>query len=191
MALIPKFHVVAAERPVAASQTIKMGQIVSLNSSGYVVLEGANDSDHRSVPYGIAGDTKSTTASYMPGIASGWQNRVSDMNDETKASGKMTVYHSGGEFATDQFAANVAAATLPMIPLYAKSGVLDTSGEGDGTAVIVGYLLQVASSYPSGVPGTDSTVMGGVAVNGDMALSGQYAVDGTGYNTYIEFKLMI
>ena len=192
MALIPKFHVVAAERPVAASQTIIMGQIVSLNASGNVVIQGANvSSGHESVPYGIAGDTKSTSNSYMPGIAHGWQNRVSDYNDETKASGKMTVYHSGGEFATDQFAANVAGLTVPMVPLYARSGVLDTIGEGDGTAVIVGYLLQVASSYPSGVPGTDTTKQGGVAVNGDMALSGQLTVDGTGYNTYIEFKLMI
>ena len=184
MALIPKFHVVAAERPVAANQTIVMGQIVSLNSAGNVVLEGTNSgSDHRSVAYGIAGDTKSTSHSYMPGIANGWQNRVSDYNDETKASGKMTVYHSGGEFATDQFASNVASLVYPMVPLYARSGVLDTIGEGDGTAVIVGYLTQVASQYPSGVPGTD--------VNGDMALSGQYTVDATGHDTYIEFKLVI
>jgi hypothetical protein len=61
----------------------------------------------------------------MPGISAGWQNRVSDMFDETKASGKMTVYHSGGEFATDQFAANVSSAN-PGDDLYAANGVLDT-----------------------------------------------------------------
>jgi hypothetical protein len=104
MALVEKFHVVAAERAVASGQTIKEGQCVALNTYGEVVLESASFG----MTYGIAGDTKSTTASAMPGVASGWQNRVSDYFDETKASGKMTVYHSGGEFATDQFATNVS-----------------------------------------------------------------------------------
>jgi len=176
MALVEKFHVVAAERPVAADITIKEGQVVSLNALAQVVLESAT----YPIPYGIAGDTKSTTASAMPGIGivAGWQNRASDYFDETKASGKMTVYHSGGEFATDQFHANVAAATTLLVPLYARAGVLDTYGE-DGTAATypVARLTQVDGAYPSGVPGTDIT--------GDMALAG----DNT--NTYIEFKLII
>jgi hypothetical protein len=172
MALVEKFHVVAAERAVASGQTIKEGQCVALNTYGEVVLESASFG----MTYGIAGDTKSTTASAMPGVASGWQNRVSDYFDETKASGKMTVYHSGGEFATDQFATNVASAT-PYQALYAKSGVLDTSGEGAGASYVVAYLTQTAGSYPSGVPGTDIT--------GDQALSGANS------NQYIEFKLVI
>lgn len=177
MALVEKFHVVAAERPVATGQTIKEGQCVALNTSGEVVVESVS----YGMTYGIAGDTKSTSASYMPGVASGWQNRVSDYFDETKASAKMTVYHSGGEFATDQFATNVANAT-PYTALYAKSGVLDTSGEGAGASYVVAYLTQAAGSYPSGVPGVD--------VNGDMALSGD-STTGSGGTTYIEFKLVI
>lgn len=170
MALVEKFHVVAAERDVASGQTIKEGQIVSLNTSAEVVLQG----DSYRTPYGIAGDTKSTSASAMPGVAAGWQNRVSDYFDETKASGKMTVYHSGGEFATDQFATNVASSTI-MDPLYAYDGVLDTnSGQ---SSIVVGYLTQAAAAYPSGVPGVD--------VNGDQALSGDNS------NTYIEYKLAI
>lgn len=174
MALVEKFHVVAAERPVAALQTIKEGQIVSLNTLGQVVLQGYGSANY--VPYGIAGDTKSTTASAMPGIASGWQNRVSDYFDETKASGKMTVYHSGGEFATDQFVyANVGSAT-PYAALYAFNGLFN-AGTDTQSSGVVAYLTQAAGAYPSGVPGTD--------VNGDMSLGG----DNT--NTYIEIKLMI
>jgi hypothetical protein len=175
MALVEIFHVVAAERPVATGQTIKEGQIVSLDISGNVVIQSATNV----TPYGIAGDTKSTSASYMPGIASGWQNRVSDYFDETKASAKMTVYHSGGEFATDQFAANVASATI-MAPLYAYNGVLDTiTGQ---SSVVVAYLVKAAGTYPSGVPGVD--------LNGDQALGGDSTASGL-TNEYIEIKLEI
>jgi hypothetical protein len=173
MALVEKFHVVAAERNVATGESIKEGQLVALDSSGEIVLQGASNA----VAYGVAGDTKSTSASAMPGISAGWQNRVSDMFDETKASGKMTVYHSGGEFATDQFAANVSSAN-PGDDLYAANGVLDTFDQSGGTtAVVVGRLTQAAGAYPSGVPGID--------INGDQALSGENS------DTYIEFKLLI
>jgi len=171
MALIEKYHVVAAERTVATGESIKEGQFVSLNSSGEVVLQSSTNPR----PYGIAGDTKSTSASAMPGVASGWQNRASDMYDETKSSAKMTVYHSGGEFATDQFHANVAALS-PFTALYATNGLL-SAGDGHTSTYIVGYLTQADGAYPSGVPGTD--------INGDAALSGDNS------NTYIEFKLII
>ena len=170
MALIERYHVVAADKAVASGETIKEGQVVSLNTSGEVVLQGSSFT----APYGIAGDTKSTSASYMPGIDTGWQNRVSDYFDETKASSKMTVYHSGGEFATDQFATNVASSVIGD-PLYAFNGALDTNtGQ---SALIVGYLIKSAGTYPSGVPGID--------LNGDQALAGEND------NTYIEYKLAI
>lgn len=170
MALIEKYHVVAAERIVASGETIKEGQIVSLNSSGEVVLQGSGAPS----PYGIAGDTKSTSASAMPGIATGWQNRVSDYYDETKASGRMTVYHSGGEFATDQFAANVSSAAV-MSTLYAVNGVLETADNQSSGAVAV--LVKAAGTYPSGVPGVD--------LNGDQALGGENS------NSYVEVKLLV
>ena len=173
MALIEIFHVVAAERPVATGQTIAEGQVVSLNTLGQVILQG--NTAFNEIPYGLAGDTKSTIASSMPGVATGWQNRVSDYFDETKASAKMTVYHSGGEFATDRFNANVAGATI-MAPLYGVDGQLDTV-DTYITGVIVARLLKAAGSYPSGVPGTD--------INCDQALSGQNS------NTYCEIKLVI
>ena len=178
MALVEKYHVVAAVRPVNADATIKEGQVVALNGDGEVVLQGAG------VPeaYGIAGDTKNTSASSMPGVSSGWQNRVSDYFDESKASSKMTVYHSGGEFATDMFSANVDGTPATQPWLYARNGYLDTLDQ-DGETVanvgcqVVAQLTQAAGSYPSGVPGVD--------VTGDMELAGANAAG------YIEFKLMI
>ena len=151
-----------------------LGQIVSLNSSGEVILQAANAGNHEEIPYGIAGDTKSTTASAMPGIASGWQNRVSDYFNETKASAKMTVYHSGGEFATDQFASNVSTATVGAT-LYAVSGLLETANSQSSGAVAM--LTKAAGTYPSGVPGVD--------LNGDQALAGDNS------STYVEIKLLI
>ena len=203
MALIERFHVVAAERPIASGQTILEGMIVTLNSSGEVVL--ATSGAATAMPYGIAGDTKNSSGGYaaMPGVqdvvigaagaAGAMQNRVSDGFDETKASGKMTVYHSGGEFATDQFVDAVSIAAV-MAPLY-----VDVSGTGAAcgkltTATtnthIVAYLLQATGAYPSGVPGVDSTKIDGVAINGDRALSGRSGTAGTG-NTFIEIKLVI
>ena len=176
MALIPIYNVVAAERPVESGQTIKMGQIVSLNSSGNVILQTTGT--YTKIPYGLAGDTKSITASAMPGIVSGWQNRVSDYFDETKASGKMTVYHSGGEFATDMFNSNVASAGVIMMPLYGYLGQLDTN-DGSSTSVIVARLTKLAAAYPSGVPGTDVTSQNDIALGGENS------------NTYIEIKLVI
>ncbi len=170
MALIERYHVVAAERIVASGETIKEGQIVSLNTSGEVVLQGSS----YPYPYGIAGDTKSTSASAMPGISSGWQNRVSDFYNETKASGKMTVYHSGGEFATDQFASNVSSAAV-MTLLYAVNGVLETVNSQSSGAVA--RVVKAAGMYPSGVPGTD--------LNGDQLLTGDNS------DTYVEVKLLV
>lgn len=186
MALVEKFHIVAAEQDVASGETIKEGQVVSLNSSGEVVLVSSNST----IPYGIAGDTKSDTASALPGVDSStvisgnggtgnFQNRVSDSFNETRASGKMTVYHSGGEFATDQFASNVSSATINDLLFANASGVLDTVDASGGTNEFmrVARLTRAAGTFPSGVPGID--------INGDQALSGENS------NTYIEFKLII
>jgi hypothetical protein len=186
MALIEKFHVVAAVKAVAAGQNIKEGQLVSLNSSGAVVLQNGTNK----VPYGVAGDTKNT-ASYLPGVASGWQNRSSDYFDETKASGKMTVYHSGGEFATDQFTSNTAGST-PYAALYAYNGLFHSVTDVQDSGVVA-YLTAAAAAYPSGVPGVDTTSYDATTYVGDQAMGGMIdSPAGSTYNnTYIEFKLVI
>jgi hypothetical protein len=152
-----------------------MGMIVSLNADAEVIKETSTSS----IPYGIAGDTKASDASSMPGVDSGWQNRVSDYFDETAASGKITVYHSGGEFYTDQYDSLVAALTgadIMQTPLYAVEGVLSTATTD--SSVVVAYLLAAPGQIMSGVPGTD--------VSGDIAL-GAENVD----NNYIAIKLVI
>lgn len=167
MALVEKFFVVASEHPVG-STAIKEGQLVVLNSSQEIIPYAGSGT-----VLGVAGDTKSSSASAMPGIYSGWQNRVNDSFDETAASGLMTVYHGGGEFATDQFETDVLSASVGA-SLYASSnGMLQAAASGSAVAV----LTKAAGSYPSGVPGTD--------INGDMALRGDNS------NTYIEFKLLV
>jgi len=167
MALVEKFHVIAAEHAVGAGE-IKEGQLVKLNTSAEIVAY-----DGSGVILGVAGDTKSADASAMPGVAAGWQNRASDSYNETAASRQMTVYMAGGQFATDQFAAVVESAD-PGTLLYGDAdGLLSTVSAGSA----VGVLTLAAGAYPSGIPGTD--------VNGDIALSG----DNT--NQYIEFKLLV
>ncbi len=181
MALIERYIVVAAgDRAVASGETIKEGHIVSLNGDGEVVLQSGS----YAIPYGIAGDTKNTSRSSMPGIDLGvpaagsgqnWQNRVSDYFDETKASGKMTVYHSGGEFWTDMFTANVTTSLSPMDALYAESGLLnnsDTQSSG-----VVARLLEGPTTVMSGVPGVD--------LNGDQALTSENS------NEYVLIKLEV
>lgn len=167
MALVEKFHVVASDHSIGTTE-IKEGQLVKLDTDGT-----ATPYDGSGVVLGIAGDTKSDSASSMPGVYPGWQNRASDMYDETAASRQLTVYHSGGEFATDQFETDVESANVG-VALYASSnGKLQAASSGNAVAV----LTRAAGLYPSGVPGTD--------INGDQALRGENS------NQYIEFKLLI
>jgi hypothetical protein len=176
MALVEKFVVVAAEQAVDPNtEDIKEGMFVAFTSAGVRRVESGDEKK----AYGVAGDTKSSSASSMPGVYAGWQNRVSDSFDETKASGKLTVYHSGGEFATDQFSEVAGALDATQIGLFLKltsGGVLTRDGVAK-TDASVAQLTRIAGSYPSGVPGVD--------INGDLALKG----DNT--NQYVEFKLLI
>lgn len=169
MALVEIFHVVASNHAIGDTD-IKEGQLVKLNSSGEVVPVDAVDD----VVLGVAGDTKSDSASSMPGVYSGWQNRASDSFDETSASGKMTVYHDGGEFATDQFESDLSAATVGAYLYASTNGKLQATDTGEAAVAV---LTRAAGAYPSGVPGTD--------INGDLALRGEND------NQYIEYKLLI
>ena len=176
MALIPKYHVIAAVHD-RSTDTIIQGQLVYLDATtGQVKVVTTPASQ---IVIGIAGDSKSVSpTSGMPGAYSTWQNRASDQFDETAASRKMTVYMGGGEFATDQFETAVEA-SLPGDPLYASAnGKFTTAAVG----AVVARLTKAAGAYPSGVPGTD--------INGDMALPG-VGPDTDNPNMYIEFKLLV
>lgn len=189
MALVEKYHVIAAVYDVlSTSPEIKEGMLVKLDgASGAVTrVEAATDT-----VLGVAGDAFGGSVSSMPGVGTGYisggntvsfQNRVSDYFDETKASGKITVYHSGGEFATDQFTGTLDATQVGKVLIAHSSGVLTLNAMTQQqliTAQItpVAILTKAQGVYPSGVPGTD--------LNGDMALGG------ANNNEYIEFKLLV
>lgn len=172
MALIPVYHVVPSYYPVdpnhnATSNPIIMGEFVRLNSSGFV--ERADDDD----VLGLAGDTIATDIGHTPyaaeiiisggGHVRSTSNRVSDYFDETRGSGKMTVYHSGGEFWTDRYEA--AANWHPGDKCYCSANGKLTTNAVDSDSILVGRVISGPEDYPSGVPGTD--------INGSMAL-GQY-----------------
>ena len=127
---------------------------------------------HGEVVIGVAGDTKSTSVSGLPttnaSSMGAFVNRVSDTFDETKASGRMTVYQNGGVFATNEYE---ATGIVVNSPLY-----VSTNGKLTITpslsAQIVAYCTVAPGPYESGVPGTD--------INGSMSLG-----------NYLEFKMVI
>tara|TARA_B100000614_G_scaffold262909_1_gene300792 strand:+ start:260887 stop:261414 length:528 start_codon:yes stop_codon:yes gene_type:complete len=159
MALIPVYHVVPSYYPVdpdydAVNSPIIMGMFVTLQSNGYVAKANATNA------IGIAGDSIATDSGYTPyaadivisgnGATRSTSNRVSDFFDETRGSGKLTVYHSGGEFWTDQYESSIAA-DPPAAVYSSANALLDDSG-----SVSVGRLIEGPTDYPSGVPGTDT-----------------------------------
>lgn len=205
MALIEVFHVVASEMPINANATtnIPQGSIVSLDSSGLVVLHNGDSTTAFAV--GIAGDSLSTgvtdfnpesgaslsrnsTVSLTGALVIGsgsqrfTQNQVANEFNEVLASGKMTVYHSGGEFWTDQYEVihsngTTVSAFTPAQQLFSSGAetaggsalgepesaqvgrFTDESASGAGTTVlpgnqICGITLTNPTAYPSGVPGT-------------------------------------
>jgi len=175
MALVEIYHVVADFYPVNSAADIVEGMFVQLNSSGEAALATGGASTKT---LGIAGDTKSS-APGLPKVGAGisggsdsFVNRVSDpFVDETSASGKMTVYHSGGKFATDQYDDGVSY-TVGADLFVGSDGKLTTTSSANSQ--VVATVVEVPGPYPSGVPGTSS------GLNGDLSLG-----------TYLVFKLVI
>ena len=183
MAIIPLYYVVASSLDVdPATLAISEGMCIAKTTLGARrATTGANDALQI---IGLAGDTKSTSASSMPGVAADWQNRVSDGYNETKASGKLTVYHGGGEFATDMFVNTNMDST--KIGHYLKADTATGRLMYDAATKSfssVAQLLEPAGYYPSGVPGTD--------INQDAALGGALTTGTPVTNEYIVIKLLV
>lgn len=182
---------------------IPQGRLVTLTAAGEVQLAIDADTATGPYPIGIAGDTRSTgVTSYTPesghslnqqdGLTKATdlegalvlgaygdsqrytQNRVADNYNEVLASGKMTVYHSGGEFWTDQYEvtdADAGATTFtPGFTIWSSSkattlGMFSDLECSDATALNdashrVGISLTSPTGYPSGVPGTGPNAVG-------------------------------
>jgi len=201
MALIEVFHVVASQFPIDTSSAtiIPQGRLVTLDGNGQVQLCPDADGVTGPYPVGIAGDSHSTgTTSYTPesgaplsrdpvtsltgslivgsyGTSQRFtQNRSADNYDEVLASGKMTVYHSGGEFWTDQYevtnSASDATVFTPGFTLWSSSvaaniGMFTDEECADATQLNdashrAGITLTSPTAYPSGVPGTGTNAVG-------------------------------
>lgn len=170
MALIEHFHVIADEIAINSSVTDMIeGMFAMLNSSGEVI-KATGASGTRAI--GCVADTKSTSTSGLPATNSSSQgafvNRVSDSFDETRASGKMTVYHGGGRFSTNQYE---SVTFVPGEALYVSANAKLTN-VASANSQVVGTCTKAAGAYDSGVPGID--------VNGSLTLG-----------NYVEFKLEI
>jgi len=158
MALIEKWFIIADHYPVVAGQEIIEGMFVKLDPTGAIVKATGAGGE---IALGVAADTKSTSVSGLPSTNSAYIgaaataqqfiNRVSDTFDETKASGRMTVYHNGGVFATNQFEAGSYAINDPLY--VSGNGKLTVAASA--STQIVGRVVKVPGAYPSGVPGTD------------------------------------
>lgn len=185
MALIPIYHAIADYYNLAVSNTISADNNNNILAGQIMVLTSAGASRATSAtgPYiGIAGDstiaptvnnlaTATGAGLIMGGVAGGtvtdptftgysaWtQNRVSDpAYNETRASNKITVYHGGGKFWTDQYAA-YQSWTVGAAVYCTTGGLFTTTG-----TTAVGVCFAAPSVYPSGVPGTDT-------LDGSMAL---------------------
>ena len=163
MALIPLYHVVPSYYDIDATTLaavgttpIKMGMFIGLDatSGGAIIADGTTAAKYA---MGIAGDSVGTSSDYTPyaadlvissgGATRRTQNRISDYFNHSAGSGKLTVYHSGGEFLTDQYTGSF---TPGCIVYCNASGLAANSG-----TQIVGRCVVAPTAYPSGVPGTD------------------------------------
>lgn len=136
----------------------------SLNVQDGAVYTKATDLDG-SLILGAYGDAQRYT-----------QNRVADNYNEVLASGKMTVYHSGGEFWTDQYeVTNSGAAATVFTPGFTvwsssvatnlgqftdEASANNASGAVNDQNHRVGITLTSPTGYPSGVPGTGPNAVG-------------------------------
>jgi hypothetical protein len=161
MALIEVYHTIASNFLVNSNTSdIKEGMGVTLVASDAASTVKRKDSAAQ-VCIGIAGDSKASTGPNKPygasvvvsgtGTVVATQNRVSDMFNETSASGKVTVYTGIGEFYTDQWDTSIPTGQWNV------GGPLYVNASGKLTPVVlgnqVGRLLASMSPYPSGVPG--------------------------------------
>ncbi len=142
-------HILATHFPVNSSATILEGQVVTLNSSGEVILA---DKDVHTWAIGIAGDAKSTLT------AGQFVNRLSDSGDETNASGRITVYHGvGTELYLDT--TDAITGTTPSVGdiLYvsATAGKLQDSAPG-GNDIQVARVIGAAAYLDTGIPNVNT-----------------------------------
>ena len=140
--------------------TIKNDGLVTVAAAAdpIVGVAGGSGGDATGVKQNLSEDNLVVSGS---GAKRPTTNRIYENRDETTASGEVTVYFNGGQFATDVFETrNEAdnadlAAYAPGDKLYvSKNGKLskDVALKANG---VVAVALTGVADYPSGIPGTD------------------------------------
>ncbi len=171
MALIVIHHTVADNFDVdpaysiSSSGRLVAGMIVGLSSTGYV-----SKASTLIRPLGILGDSVSDeykTSAYSEQVVIAptgrryTSNRVSDLFNESLASGKVTVYIGSGVFATNIYDDAPGTWTVGA-PVYsdAYGEFVDTAGSL-ALAQSAGFVKKAPTNYPSGVPGADTGSVNG------------------------------
>lgn len=188
MGLIEIYHVVADQievDPDFTTDTVE-GMVVGLTTSGTKTVAAPSSTGGVTNAYGLAGDTQSSSQNgtpYSSDLVIGANgpvtnpsartrstgNRVSDMFDETLASGLITVYTGGGKFATDQYNTSATYTVGATVNVSAVAGIVTSGGGG----AALGVVVEGPKAFPSGVPGTDT-------VDGSLSLG-----------NYLTFKLTV
>lgn len=156
--LVVRFHVIASHYPIASSTTVKPGQVIALSSTGYCVLCDGNSGDTEAEPVGIAGDENGSLS------ANQFANKAWELGQETVGSGRLTVYHGGGEFYVDVGASTTtsdvvidAAGVNVGQKLYASSAndgyVNDSDTSNAHVFTVLDNLSATNGLLDSGIPG--------------------------------------
>ena len=189
------FRVTTSQYNVDTTDDIEAGMVLTLdNTTGFARL-----CDSTEIPVGISGDRKRAAT------AGEWGNRLASYGNETAASGKVTVYHSGGEFLIDVddsaittpaggaisgvITAATAAATLikPGLKLYTAANGQVSNTVGSETAVFLVLEAGITSGTTTGIGAAVST---GIPGEYEPGSSVDYATDGT-ERTWARVKLLI
>jgi hypothetical protein len=188
------FRVTTTQYNVGADD-IEAGMVITLdNTTGLARL-----CDSTEVPIGISADRKRAST------AGEWVNRLASNGDETAASGKLSVYHSGGEFWIDvddsaittpaggaitgviTAATATADAIKPGLPLYTAANGQVSNTAGGETMVFRVLEAGLSSAVTTGEGVAIST---GIPGEYEPGASVDYATDGT-ERTWAKVKLLI
>ncbi|MDP3970482.1 MAG: hypothetical protein Q8P90_02180 [bacterium] len=169
MALYELHNILPINIPVSATTNPDFieGQFCRVDADGNAV-KAAGAAGTRAI--GIVSDSSETSGGHTHSAADlvigangratrSTSVRVSDMFNETLASGKVSVYIAGGQFESDQYEVLNGLAIISYVPgdrLYVSANATVTT-IASANAQAVGTVTLAPRAYPSGVPGTDTT----------------------------------
>jgi len=192
MGIIPVFHVVPTNLPApAAGVSVQKGMLLALNSSTNktaLCYSGASNNVDR--PIGLAADRTVAAESYE------WVNRISDMGNDTAASGLISAYMSGGEFYVDLDDSTITTPAGTAIKGVIVNGSTVTVGTYLYPGANSGAAGQLSSTQTNSNPAvaiiteTSSEISSGIPGEYEPGSSVAYA-DDTDNRNWVKIKLLI